>query len=170
MAIKWVFKQISETIKDIKKAFTDADWGAIGRSILLGIKAGMRAAAGDVLGSIGELVGGIKNTFTTKAEIHSPSRLFAREAENIPAGAAEGIRRGSGKVQKATEDMVPTPGIRLGGMGGGGGGNTINVTINLNGGGEKAAETLTSPSFKAQFTKMLEEAAVQAGLRPQGAT
>jgi len=99
---------------DLFKAFNSGvdTIKGIGSDIINGIKSGLEGAWGDVeswvkdkLGSSGTLISDIKSALG----ISSPSKVFAEQIGiQIPAGIAMGIDNGSGAVQKALDNTVPT--------------------------------------------------------------
>lgn len=80
----------------------------VGEFVTKGVAQGMNSASsiGSLDGAATSVVDAIYNGMSNKAEIHSPSRLFARLAEYIPMGAAVGIQNGSKyAIDSATQMM-----------------------------------------------------------------
>lgn len=80
----------------------------VGEFVTKGVAQGMNSASsiGSLDGAATSVVDTIYNGMSNKAEIHSPSRLFARLAEYIPMGAAVGIQNGSKyAIDSATQMM-----------------------------------------------------------------
>jgi phage-related protein len=118
---------VSDYIGMVKDAFGDVDWGAVGRSIIDGIVAGL-SGAGHLLvsaaqGAAGGAVQGIKDLLG----IRSPSQVMADEV-GLPM--VEGIIRGFADNLPALEGLS----LDMSGVGAGGGGAGFApaaITINI---------------------------------------
>jgi hypothetical protein len=104
-----------------------------------------------------------------EAEIHSPSRLFARHGRMLALGLAVGMREGSARASDAGGAMVPSLsgiGSSGGGSGVNAGGITVNLTIPVAGGSSSSASEIAQ-SVQAILPSILigalEQVAVQAG-------
>ncbi len=163
--------------KSIRKVFLETDWKAMGTAIIDGLVNGITAGFTKVKNAVQGLVDGVKNTFTGPKGIdaHSPSKFFDKQADNSVEGYAGGLEKRTGKVTGAVSGLLGGGGG--GGMAGGGSKTIGNVTMTLNlvfpnakSGGD-VVQTLNGPSFKAQFTKALEEMLLGMGAAtgtPQG--
>lgn len=127
-----------------------------GGEIIGGLVGGIIRGAGRVISALKEYVIDKLPKFVQKAlGIASPSRVFAKLGEQIPAGLAVGIRSGLGPVRTAIGDMTDLAGIRFGGPGfvqqrvaqadasAASSGLTINGGITINSGGAPSEESLT---------------------------
>lgn len=84
-------EKISETINNIKKFFTETDWGELGLNIIKGIANGIKNAAGFMKD---EAVSAAKSAFKAAKSflgISSPSKLFESLGEYSMLGFAKGI-------------------------------------------------------------------------------
>jgi hypothetical protein len=144
-------------------AVKDLDWKGIGVAIVSGIVEGLAPAP--LVAAIKLLVGAAKSAFTDSAEIQSPSRLFRREARQIPAGAAEGVEDGTPDVEEAISNMASPSAMKGGGgaLGGRGAPIALNLTINAQGATEGAVRALSEPSFHAGVLKTIEDALLGVG-------
>lgn len=94
----------------------DGLWGAIkslpekvvslGGDIVKGIWNGISNMAGWIWDKISGFAGGIVDGFKNALGIHSPSRAFAEQAMQIPAGIAMGIQKASGAVYKELDKLA----------------------------------------------------------------
>lgn len=105
----------------------------------------------------------LKEAFTRKLDMHSPSKLFAEYGKFTTEGYAQGIEGGSARASGAVADMVDVPKALPAGGGKSSGAVTVNVTINA-GGGEGAAKAISAPSFLEQLTKAIQDALQGAGV------
>lgn len=84
-AIPQLVSKIPQIIKSIIKAFSDVDWGKVGKDILNGIKEGLLGEVGALVDAAKDVAGmaldGIKNLLG----IHSPSRVFRDEVGKMMA-------------------------------------------------------------------------------------
>lgn len=152
-------------------------WSTIGKAIIFGIVEGLKGGVGLLWDAIKDLGKGIKDAFAKALGIHSPSTVFAALAENIPAGIAVGVEAGAPRAEEAVQNIITPKSIGAAVTGGASvgngdsGGHTFNVTVQVDASGGKNGEemqaSLTGPSFRAQFTKMLEECLTGAGVPTQ---
>lgn len=97
----WLVEAGKDIVRGVVKGITDAwDW-----------------AVGKVKSFGGDLAKGFKDSIIS----HSPSELFARSGETIPAGVAVGVKRKTWMAVDAVSDMFgrTTPGLAYAGSGGG---------------------------------------------------
>ena len=80
------------------------DWAEIGKSIIQGIVEGITKWWDTLEQSVFNIADGIKNAFTMKLDIHSPSKVFENYGEMIDQGLAIGMS--SGASEKATLDLA----------------------------------------------------------------
>lgn len=152
-----------------KQALTETDWAATGRAIVDGIISGLTSGAGRLVDAVKGLAKKITGTFTSKLEIRSPSKVFARHGESIPDGVAEGIDSGAPKAAAAIDGMAPMPGAggsASGSAAGGGGGGPISVTINAPGATKEAVDAMGSDDFLQNLVKALRDAKSGGGMVP----
>lgn len=77
-----------------------------GLNVVTGIFKGINDNKQIVFNSMGGLVDAIAGTFNKKAEVHSPSRLFARQSKFLPLGIAEGISKNTKPVLEALSNLI----------------------------------------------------------------
>lgn len=177
---------LGDSIERLGKVMTlfrkvaDVDWKKLGSSIATGVGSGISTDRA-VVNAVSGMVDDSKKTFTTKAEVHSPSKLFARYGENISEGVAVGVDRGAPSAQKAVSDMVPSPPSRTslgpssmnaGQYAPAGGGVVWHVHFHAEpGASAESVQALkdAAPGLKTQFTKMLEDMMAQNGAGAAGA-
>lgn len=140
------------------------EWDKLGVSIIDGIIAGLKSGVGLLDSAVENLGERVKGKFKALLQIGSPSKVF----EGFGEMSAEGYARGlSGGVSTPTGMNVNIPGGQIGG----GGTNTVNVTMSLAfpnaKDGEGVRRELTSPSFRAEFTKMIEDIQMGIGIPTQ---
>ncbi len=152
--------------------FAKADWSAIGTGIVDGIIGGIKAGWAKLESAVGETAATIKDKFKNMLGIHSPSTVFEEYGKQTTAGYSKGIDGGQAGASAAVSAMVSAPKVSGGGAGGGG---PVSVTVSLNfpeaKDGDGVRRALNSPSFKAEFTRVLEEMLIGAGAptqTPQG--
>ncbi|MDN6729108.1 MAG: tape measure protein [Alkalibacterium sp.] len=104
-AIPQIVKAIPEIVGAIKDAFMDVDWAGLGKDILDGILDGLKNIGSNVWDSVKDVGNGIKDSFMDFFDIHSPSRVMADLASNLPLGIAQGITDNADKVQQAMSAM-----------------------------------------------------------------
>ncbi len=77
-----------------------------GQMIGLGLANGLNSALGAVEAAASQIVSAANKAVQAKAQIHSPSRLFAKTASFLPLGVAKGIVDNLQPVKTASERMV----------------------------------------------------------------
>lgn len=167
----WVGKQlatVAEGVVDLVNLIEDIDWPGTARAMIDGLVNGLKAGKDRVVKAVSELAQGVKDTFTGKMLIKSPSKVFERYGDNIDEGLAGGVERG-GRAQEAVDGMVAVPAARSGGgaagSAGGAPGATINATLVIQGGsGGPASAALELAELREAFTKLVQEAAAAAGI------
>ena len=183
VALAWVFAKALDAGKALSDWFFSYDWKTWGTDITDGLVAGIKAGAGAVIGAVKGLGSSIKNAFTADLSIHSPSKVFRVFGQAVPDGAAQGVKDNTPKVNAAVASMVTVPRTNVGAAAGGpavssvidvqrgdtrGSGGPTTVTVNLNfpnvQSGSDVSAALTAPSFRAQFTKLLEEICLGSGV------
>jgi hypothetical protein len=157
---------VKQGVKDLKEAFA-GDWAAVGRSIVQGLIGGLTGNSVEVFHAVAKLSAGMRDHFKKLWGISSPSKVGFVLGAEIPRGVAGGVESETDTAQRAIAGMAPQGSITVKAAGGGGNSNVFNIAIHVEG-GRDAAKTLTSPGFKAQILKVLEEAVIGAGLAPQG--
>src|SRR5699024_8044313 len=82
-------------------------WSNIGYNMTSGIASGIRSGMGIVTGAIRCVVSNAVATARKVAQIHSPSRLFAKMVgKYFPSGIAEGALDNQGVLNKAMDNMI----------------------------------------------------------------
>lgn len=160
--------------------YIDALHGA-GRAISEGVASGITSGESAVGKATSSLAAKIKDTFTNDLQIHSPSRVTQGYGRDTTEGYAIGVESGAPRALGAFDAIVPdADDLQPGGssMRGGsptpqvaGGGSPARVEVHVHVGagadGEKAAKAITSSSFVAQITKVIEDALHGAGVPTQ---
>jgi len=98
---------VSSLVASVKAAFTNIDWGAVGRNVI-------NAIAGGISGAVGSLVSAAVNAARAAFEaakaflgIDSPSKLFEGLGQQVMGGMALGIRHGAVMPIGAMLGMTP---------------------------------------------------------------
>ena len=107
-AIPQLVAAIPVIVKAIFKAFGDVDWGAIGKSIIEGLVAGLKALKNLVVDTLKNIAKGAVDAFKSFFGINSPSTLFMNFGENIDKGLAIGLDNGLDKVEDAMDNLIDT--------------------------------------------------------------
>lgn len=106
-AIPKVAEGVQQIIQRIKNAFSDIDWGEVGRNIIEGIKNGLTSAAGKIADAAKGAARKALNAAKSFLGIESPSKVFRKEVgEMIPAGMAEGIEDGEPEVESSMDKLL----------------------------------------------------------------
>lgn len=178
-AMGFAVKNVADTITFLLHTmqalmkFIKSDWVNGGDNIAKGAAQGVRNSKGELVGAVGDMSAGAQALFATHNRMQSPSKVYSKYGEYISEGVAEGVEKKSPQAQDAVEGIVTPKAIDVrradGGAASGnvGGGHTFNVAVNVTPGpGEQrdTIATLTGPSFRAQFTKMLEDCLTGAGV------
>ena len=74
-----------------KNAFTNVDWGSVGRAIVDGVAAGVRAGAGAIADAARSAAQAALDAAKSLLGIRSPSRVFMELGEQTMAGFVQGI-------------------------------------------------------------------------------
>lgn len=82
---------IASLVKSIREKFTSIDWGAVGSSIIEGIKSGITSAAGALAKAAAEAAKAALDAAKGFLGIESPSRAFALVGRQMMQGMALGI-------------------------------------------------------------------------------
>ncbi len=90
-AIPDLVASIPRIIRSIRKAFSDFDWGSIGRNIIDGVKDGIVNAGHKVIDAITGIASNAFNSVKNFFGIASPSKKMKALAKWIPIGMADGI-------------------------------------------------------------------------------
>ncbi len=79
---------------------------AAGEEIVNGLEAGVSGAAPGAVGAMTAIIGLMDKALRDAAEIHSPSKLFAREAGHMMDGLIKGVKDKSIDLEKALTSVV----------------------------------------------------------------
>jgi hypothetical protein len=162
--LRAAFKDISATF-DLVKTQLKKDFGSIGTAIVQGLVEGLGLGIPQLVrGAIG-LADAVKNTFTDKLKIHSPSKVFEEYGQNTAEGYERGLNGAGSGAQAAANRLAP--GAPPGGRGGGAGGPvTVQLSVNFPGvkDGAGAAAAFKGPGLLADVIKLFEEAAAGQGI------
>ncbi len=173
LAVGWALQTMTEAGNDFGKWLKSLDWSAIGTDIVDGLVQGLTGGIPKLFSVVANMGQGIKEKFRNVLQMHSPSKAFFDMGEDIPAGAQGGIEAGTPGVQKAVGNMVAVPPMSGGGASRGGSGvSGVEVHFhfpNVHDGAGLQKE-ISSASFKASLTRVLEEVIMGAGTQTQGAT
>ena len=89
-----IISAAGEIISNFFQAFTEVDWGQIGKNIIDGIVNGLKNFAGNLWDAAKGLASNALNGLKGALGISSPSKVMAAEVGRyIPSGIAEGIRK-----------------------------------------------------------------------------
>ncbi len=148
------------------------DWKGVGIAIVEGIVSGLTGGTGMLVSSVKGLADKIKGTFTSKLEIHSPSKVGERLGAAFPDGVVAGVNDRAPAVAKALDDMATPPKAvgAGGGRAGGGGPVTVNLTINAQGASKEAVAEITDDAFLQKLVKHLSDALATMGAAPAEVT
>lgn len=83
-----------------------AEWGTIGRDMVLGLARGIRDAGPMAWGAVKNVVSGAVAKAKAELGIKSPSRVFMAVGDYIGQGLAQGIEGSTGKVGAAARKMT----------------------------------------------------------------
>ena len=87
----------------------------LGENLMKGAAQGVKSATPEAVAAIGESADAMKAKFGQSFDMHSPSRFMARQAINIPLGAAMGVRQGTPVFRESAVQMFrafpPQPAI-----------------------------------------------------------
>lgn len=106
-AVGTLVGSIPGIIGQVKSAFTNINWGSVGRNIIDGIKNGLTGAARGLaraaMNAANDALAWVKGVLG----IASPSRVFRDEVgKMIPAGIAVGIERGEGSMLSKADRLT----------------------------------------------------------------
>ncbi len=104
-AIPTLIGQIPAIISGIRNAFSNVDWGSIGRNIISGIKSGIVSAGHQLWDAVKGILGSFKDNVLSFFGIHSPSRWGIYVGEMIDKGFAGGIIRNLALVTGAADKL-----------------------------------------------------------------
>jgi hypothetical protein len=144
------------------------DWKGLGTNIVDGVVDGLSPTK--FIEHMKELAKLGLDAFKSIFDMHSPSRVMAAQAMNIPAGAAVGVERGTPAFTTAVENMslagldasTPLqPGAAAASSGtasskDGGPRTVINLTINAEGATPASVAAVSDETFLAKLTRTLE--------------
>lgn len=101
-AIPTLVGQIPQIIEAIRSAFSDIDWGSVGKNIISGIANGLKNAGGMILDAARDAAKSALNAAKEALGIASPSKEFEEQVgEMIPPGIARGIIRNTRPIVDA---------------------------------------------------------------------
>ena len=101
-----VIAAIPSIISNAKSAFTNYDWGSIGKNIIDGVAKGLSNAAGAIVNAAKEAA---KSAFEAAKDflgIKSPSRLFAWIGEQTDLGLAKGLAGNTRPISDAMKNVT----------------------------------------------------------------
>ncbi len=164
------WKRVFGVVDDVR-AKLGLGWDDVGKGIVEGLLAGLIPGGPRVVEAVKGLATSVKDAFSSKLKIQSPSRVFEGYGANTAEGFAQGVEGGTGRASSATAAMVEPPSASSSpsGRSGGAASVTVNVAINVTAGGgggapQDTAKALSDPGFLAQLTRSIEEALLGAGI------
>lgn len=107
-AIPKIIEAIPQIIAAIFKAFTEIDWGSIGKSIIDGLVGGLKAAKDLVVNTLTGIAKGALNAFKKFFGISSPSKVFMGLGKNLDEGLAIGVDDNLDKVEDSMDNLMNT--------------------------------------------------------------
>lgn len=106
-AKQWLKDKFRSAMDSVKSTFTNIDWAQLGKDLINGIVNGLLSGASWLYESVTNLISNALSIGKKKAEVASPSKLFARElGQWIPAGVAMGIDENMAPVDAAMDGMM----------------------------------------------------------------
>lgn len=106
-AIPQLIAAMPQVVEAIWNALKNVNWGDLGSQIISGIGAGIKAAAGGLLGILKAVAGNAVKGVKDFLGIKSPSRVFRDEVGQwIPAGIGVGVKENAGLVQKELNSIA----------------------------------------------------------------
>ncbi len=153
-----------------------------GSGIVAGIFSSVKTGTSDLKAAGETTANNVRDGFTERLEMRSPSKVFARlTKEGIGGGIEQGANAGSKDASGAVASMVelpkPSGGVSIAaaaaskpGTAASGGGAvgpvSIEMTLNFPNAkdGKEVQATLSSPSFKAEFMRVVEEVLIGRGV------
>lgn len=101
-----VVSSAGDIAQKIWDTICETDWLGLGKAIIDGIVRGISNAASSLFNALKDLASQALQAAKDALDIHSPSRRFDREVGyQIPAGEAQGIRRGFPLVRNALKSL-----------------------------------------------------------------
>lgn len=162
-----VASSIAETIGKVGEAIASWLSGAwqAGVDFVTGLWEGIKSKWGELKDWVSSSAKGVVDTFKDVLKIKSPSQVMAEIGENTMAGFGIGIEDGAANTNEiaaeASRDIVGAASGNGGARGasGRGGGVVVNVTINIEGGGEDAEGTAgrIADALRPQLLAILDE-------------
>ena len=107
-AIPRIIESIPLIIAAIFKAFTEIDWGSIGKSIIDGLVKGLKAAKDLVVNALTSIAKGALGAFKKFFGIESPSKVFMGLGQNLDEGLAIGLDDNIDKVEDSMDNLMNT--------------------------------------------------------------
>jgi len=151
------FERLGERIRAF---FVETDWVALGMSIVDGVVGGIRGGFDKAVSAVRELGERIKGAFTGKLEIRSPSRVFARYADNVHDGFTDQIERRTPEAAEAVDGMAsvtPSPSAAPGSLAPSGKSGDVYVTIEAPGATKEAVDAMADESFLRQLVAAIRD-------------
>lgn len=143
---------IPTLFKELVTAFAKIDWGALGKSIIDGIAAGVKGVASNLANGVVNVASGALSGTKRFLGIESPSKVFRDQVGSmIGAGMAEGILDSAKKVDAAmsglNSNLTANSNISIGGASSGAGTINVYVPVNLDG------QVITKSTGRIQYGK-----------------
>lgn len=101
-----LLKALYDAGNEINNEQQQRNWEIIGGNIAIGIANGITSRTSEAANAMRNLASALQTSFTVSLAIKSPSRVFEKLAEYVPAGAAEGIQNGTPQVVSAMASMI----------------------------------------------------------------
>lgn len=150
----------------IKEAFSAEGWVGVGKEIVVGIIKGIEGQRVWLVETIKALAGSVKDAFTGKLKIQSPSKVFAEYGKYTVEGYAQGVERGSKRASGAVADMVDAPDASSRRTRATGAASIGSVVVNITAPGGGSDGGLNSPEFLASLTRAIRDAVNAQALVP----
>lgn len=107
-AVPKLLDSIPVIISAIFDAFKKIDWGSIGKSIIDGLVAGLKAAKDLVVNTLKSIATGAIDAFKKFFGINSPSKVFMSFGQNIDQGLSIGLDDNLDKVEDSMDNLMNT--------------------------------------------------------------
>lgn len=107
--IDTIISALPEVFAAIIGAFSEVDWGKLGRDIINGLIKGLKSMLSSLRSTLGNIASGISDTFKDLLGIHSPSKVFMQYGVYTDEGYAIGLKKAQPLIEKAFNQLPLLP-------------------------------------------------------------
>lgn len=170
IAVGAAFYGVYLAAKAAYEKVTTVGWSGLGKAIVDGIVAGIKAAGAAIVNAVGGLADSAISTAKKKLRIKSPSKVFEEIGQYTGEGFAGGVESSKPMVRASVDDMLALPGSGArAGVAKANGAKGLTIEIReLHVHGEMSDSTVAKT--KLAVISLLEDAMVELGLGPAEAT